>query len=233
MVTYSHAHYVLRATGFMGSSAATQLDEWSAGFRLARPAADVAFPVDLTSFLESVAPAISTFHSSAGASASFICHLAELTIARVGTDGKYSPAAQETTRHAYGTPVAGNGTPAHPWSTACVMSLRTVFPRGIASNGRTYWPALAMPLDGSTGRLSSTSQTNFVTAAKTMLDAINTRAEIDLGSDTRVAVVGATGVSGPARSAPVVSIRADRRLDTIERRENDQPPTWLEVALDV
>lgn len=231
MANYAHAHFVFRILGHFGNNATTVRDYWSTGFRLGSIGSDAPSGIDLVPFLESVATPVATFHGSNGALVGTNCWLSELTIARVGVDGKYNPAQQETTRRLYGTPTAGIAQPVHPWSNAMVISLRTAYPRGIASNGRSYYPATGFPIDSGTGRAAQSHVAGFVAAMKTMLDAINSAAQTQIGATTRVIVAGQTGKTGAARNAWVTSIRADGRMDSIERRENDQATAWEEDAL--
>lgn len=231
MASYNRAHYVFRILGHFGPNATTAREQWSTGFRLGLIGTDVSLNTDLEPFLETVATPIATFHGSNGALVGSNCWLSELTIARVGLDGKYAPAAQETTRRAYATPTAGIAQPVHSWNSAMVISLRTAFPRGIASNGRTYYPATGIPIDSGTGRVGDAHVTGFVAAAKTMLDAVNTAAGNLLEPLVRVGVFGQDGLTGSARVGWVERIRCDNRLDSIERRENDQPSVWQETAL--
>lgn len=231
MVTYNRAHYVFRINGHFGANAATFRDFWSTGFRLGNIGADAPLGVDLSPFLESVAPAIETFHTDSASMVGTNTFLDELTIARVGHDGKYEPTTQETTRRKYATPRAGQFAGTQPWSSALVMSLRTGFPRGIASNGRTYWPCTALSIESATGRVNQGSVTAWVALAKTMIDSINTAAGNMISPLVRVGVFGADGKTGPARAGWVERIRVDLRADTIEKRENDEPPVWTEVAL--
>ena len=231
MVHYSRAHYVFRILGFFGSSSTTQTEQWSTGFRLGQLASDVPVGVSLVPFLETVSGAIAAFHSSSSSYSSSNSFLKELTIARVGLDGKYDPESQQTTRRPYSPIIAGVSTAVHPWTTATVISLRTGFPRGIASNGRTYWPTPAANIEPTTGRVHPTAQNNFAAAAKTMIDAINTAANSQIGTLVRVGVMGADGKTGSARVGHVDRIRVDDRLDSIERRENDKPVAWVEKTI--
>lgn len=186
---------------------------------------------DVTAFLGVAAAAIQTFHSAAGTKVGSTCWLTELTMARVGLDGKYDPTTQSTSRYTYATAVAGGGSALHPWNTAMVISLRTSIPRGIASNGRVYWPSLAMPINTLTGRIGNSDVINFITAAKTLFNALNTAATANLTVETKVIVAGAAGKTGPANTAYVTGLRADDRLDTIERRENQQPAVYQSVTI--
>jgi len=232
VVTYAGAHYVLRINGTFGATAATVSDRWSTGFKLGDVlGTDVPGPGGLSAFLEAIRPSIQTFHTSTAVNSGTMCFLTDLTAARVGTNGKYDPVTQETTRYQYGAPVAGAGAIIHPWNTALVISLRTSFPRGIASNGRTYYPTTALPITPGTGRLATLVVSNFVDAAKVLVNAINNGAAAHLGAGTRVAVVGANGKTGNARTALVTKIRADDRFDSIERRENNLPSNYYSVTI--
>jgi hypothetical protein len=64
-----------------------------------------------------------------------------------------------------------------------------------------------------------------------MINAINAAAGTSLDPNLRIAVVGASGLSGPARNGYVDRVRCDNRVDSIERRENDQPSAWVEQTL--
>lgn len=230
-VHYAFAHYVFRVLGFFGPNATSPKETWSTGFRLANPSSDVLTAVSYTAFLESVQGAIATYHGGSGPMAGTKTFLSELTIARVGTDGKYNPDTMQTWRRPYTTPVAGTSVPLGPWSQSMVLSLRTAFARGIASNGRTYWPAVGMPLQESTGRIYSGDVDRFLTNSKTLVQAINSAAQAELGSNVKVSVVGADGKTGAARTAHVTSLRADDRCDAIERRENDQQSAYTTITI--
>jgi hypothetical protein len=232
---YEREHLLLKAVGHFGSSS-SPLDQWSTGLRLAVVGGTPPATGGLVSFLENISVPFQTFHQDSTTAASTVCFLDELTVAHIGLDGKYASEFTETVRRPYGSPVQGTGTATHPWNTAHVISLRTLKKRGLASNGRMYYPALGMLLTGATGRLGSSAVLNRVDAAKTLFDAVNVAAQ-SASSGLRIHVLSkgsknpATGGFGTGWSALVTSIRCDARLDSIERRENQQPPTWTSANL--
>jgi len=186
----------------------------------------------MTTFLESISTPVQTFHSAVGVFAGTTCFLDELTVAHIGLDGKYASDFTETVRRPYTTPVAGGKAATQPWNTAMVVSLRTQKKRGLASNGRMYWPAIGATIQTPTGRISPTDVGTRLAAAKVMFDAINASAQI-ASNGLRIYVLSKgskdpdTGVFGTGWSAVCTEIRSDQRLDSIERRENDQPPVWV------
>jgi len=231
MVTYAHPHYILRVNGHFGSTGTNVADRWSAGLRLGIPNIGVTVGQDLTAFLASAKSVIQTFHTDSRTKSGVTCFLDEVTMARVGTNGKYEPTTQLTARYVYPSPVSGTGVAVHPWNTASVISLRTAIPRGIASNGRMYYPTLVMPVTVATGRIGNADVINFVAGAKDLINGLNTAATANLTVETKVIVAGAAGKTGPANTAYVTGIRADDRLDTIERRENQQASVYQTATI--
>ena len=71
------------------------------------------------------------------------------------------------------TPVAGVGSPVHPFQTSLVVSLRTPGV-GPSSRGRLYWPATGMPLGAADYRVSAANVGGFVTGMKTYLSSMET-----------------------------------------------------------
>lgn len=224
--TYAHPHLVIRFGGHFGQ-AESIFDNWSTGLRLGHPAVATGYnATDLQDLVEAVSAALTTLHGNTSTGASTSCFLDWVTGARVGVNGKYDPATQETVRFDR-TPFAGTGTAHLPFSTAMVCSLRTNFPRGYASNGRIYYPALSIALQDIYGTVDATKTLNRLNAFKTFLDAVNVAAD---AYETGTKVIVASGVA-PGRQAYVTSIRMDGRLDAIERRENDQPAEYQTATL--
>lgn len=62
---------------------------------------------------------------------------------------------------------------------------------------------------------------------KTFADALNTAANT-YSAGTRLLVASAVG---GGLHVPVTSVRSDERMDSIERRENDQPSIYSSVNL--
>lgn len=226
-VNYDRTSIKLRMLGHFGTSG-TVSDSWSTGLRLAVVGGANVSTGDLTAFLESISGPVQTFHASSPAFNGTNCYLDELTAAHIGTNGKYVSSSELTTHRVYTTPVAGTGSPIHPWNTALVTSLRTLQARGLASNGRMYWPNTAIAVQTNTGRTGTL--TSYVGAVKTMLDAINVAAQ-SYQSGLRIHVLGYSAKTGQNFTSLVTNIRADNRLDSIERRENQQAPIWATAAL--
>lgn len=154
------------------------------------------------------------------------CHFLYATVARIGEDGKYLPTDQLTTV-SVGASQAGGGTPTQPWNTSLSFGLRTDAPRGRASNGRVYVPMLAPTVSASTGRVAAANVNGRVAAFVTFLQAVNAAAAAyDLG-----AAVCVMSNIGAGTTRVVTAVRSDERLDSIERRENDQPPVYTTVSL--
>ena len=225
-MAYASNQLRLRISGHFGTSGSV-LDRWSTGLRLAISGGGTVVAGDHTVFLEAISSAVSSFHQNTAVKAGSNCYLDSLSAVVLGTDGKYWGTTAVATVRDYPTPVAGNATGVMPWNTAQVISLRTAFKRGYASNGRMYWPAVAQVLDNGTGRLSTGAVTPILAAAKTMFDAINAAAAVQQAG-LRVHVMSAVG---DGTNAPVTSLRMDTRIDSIERRENQQPAVWTSTNL--
>lgn len=222
-MVYPHEHLLIRFNGHFGTAIAFS-DRWSASIRFGlanqAPAYD---PVKLQTFVNACQAAANTFHAAANVYTGTNAYLDYVSGAQIGVSGRYEPGSQLTVNSPINT-TAGVTTPVLPWNTAAVISLRTQFPRGRASNGRVYWPCLAAPVAAATGRVSLTTRLN---AFKTFLDACNTAANTYW---TGMRAVVASNVGG-GLITPVLTIRTDDRLDSIERRENDQPATWATASL--
>ena len=219
-MVYPATHILLRFQGHFGSSGSA-VDKWSSGVRLGIPGTAIVYDAaKLQTLVNAAASAAQTFHPTANVFAGSNTYFDQVTGAQIGASGRYTPDTQQTIFSTY-SPVAGSGTGVLPWNSASVISLRTGRPRGRASNGRMYWPCISMPIQTTTGRILSANVVSRLTAAKTMLDAINTAANV---YQTGMRIIVASNV-GIGDSAFVTSIRADDRIDSIERRENDQPST--------
>lgn len=198
------------------------------GLRFGVIGADVHFDsTALQAFVDSAANAFQTFHALSANGVGTTCFLSWVTGARVGLDGKYLPAAQTTRRKDIVSPVAGHGTPALPFNSALVVSLRTALPRGYASNGRMYYPAIAVGVAAGTGRVLSSHTTPRANGAKALFDGLNVAAAA-YATNMRLCVMSTVG-SGLA--ATVTSVRVDDRTDSIERRESRIQSTWTTATL--
>lgn len=214
---YSRPFVKIRIQGTLGASALAPVENWSTGFNIIPTGGGSTDPANLLAYLTSIQGAVSTFHAAANAKVGSSCWLTKLTAAYIGVDGKYVLGSlQPTTVYTYGTPVAGNGTVIHSFSTALVTSLRSLRLRGPASHGRMYYPATAMTVQSTDGTVSSASLALYVPLVKTLIDAANSSAASVLGTGSRVSLVSKVG-SGA--DAVVTSIMVDQKLDQMESRE--------------
>ena len=225
-MNYTTPFLYFRAGGHFGDSN-QQLDHWSIGLKFASPPVPVPYdPAELATFVDTTLVALQAFHANVGSYVGNQVFLDWASGARVGTDGKYDPLDQET----YVTeisPLAGGQTQIHPWNTALVISLRTARPRGLASNGRCYYPALGLGVAASSGRAAGANVQARLDLFRTFINAANAAAS-DYAIGTRLCVM--SGIRTGATEV-VTSIRSDTRFDSIERRENDLPPDWKEASI--
>lgn len=225
-MVYPVEHILLRFNGHFGSLSAIT-DKWSVGMRFGKAVSAPAYdPAKLQTLVNAAQTAANTFHGASGSFTGTTTFLDYVAGAQIGVLGRYTPTTQLTIVSPT-TSTAGFGTLTCPWNTASVISLRTAIPRGRGSNGRIYWPATAAAVTASTGRVASATVQARVNLFKTFVDALNAAANTyDPG--TRLLVASAVG---GGVHAPVTSIRSDDRLDSIERRENDQASIWSTAAI--
>lgn len=220
-------HLLIRFQGHFGASGTTVVDRWSCGLRFGfTNLAPVYDSGKLQTFVNACQTAGNTLMGAVNTNAGTNTWLDQVTGAQIGVLGRYQPTTQLTIISP-SSPTAGIGSPINPWNTAHVISLRTSRPRGPGSNGRVYWPCQALGVAAGTGRLTPTQVTNRLTNFKTFLDACNVAAN---SYSTGMRLLVASAVGGGAH-VPVTSIRADDRLDSIERRENDQASVYQTTTL--
>lgn len=225
-MVYPHEHILIRFHGHFGTSTSF-VDEWSAGVRMGFPNLAPIFDTGKLQTLVNAADAAArVFHANANALVGTNCYFDYASGAQIGVSGRYTPSSQQTILST-STPTAGTGTPTQPYNAALVTSLRTAIPRGRGSNGRVYWPCLAPAISATTGRMLDGNVAGRLAPFKTFLDALNTAAN---AYSAGMKVVVASNVGG-GLITPVTSIRADGRLDSIERRENATPSTWSTATL--
>lgn len=225
-MSFDRSFLYLRIIGHFGQATAFS-DFWSVGLKLANAGGSPAPVAGYSGFLTGIKSAVQAFHIASATGVGNACFLDELTVARIGEDGHYDPDTQDTTHELYAPAIVGTGTTALPWSTALVTSLRTPRPRGIASNGRFYYPCGTLVVATTTGRLGTTQVTNYLNAAKALFDSINAQGAA-LSPAVKVHVMSQ---KGSGLSANVVTLRADGRLDQQERRENNTPSVYSSVSL--
>lgn len=226
-MAFTNAHLYVRLNGGFGASVAALTDKWSTGFRVGIPTQDSRYDAPaLQTFANSVHTAAQTLHSSTGMRCGTTCFFQNVSVARVGEDGKYNPAGQLTV-YSVGTPTQGSQAGTQPWTASLSFGLRTAAPRGHASNGRAYYPMLAATIDQTTGRVNASEVTNRLNAFRTFINAVNTAALVyEPASGVQV-----MSQVGDGKSERVLALRADSRLDAIERRENDAPSSYTTVNL--
>lgn len=216
-VTYASPFVLTTVEGNFGT--APILEQWRATWKIPVPSGAVPNGAAILTYLTAIKTAVQTFHTGA-VSSGLPAQLVSLAGAVIGTDGKYlGGGAQETERYTYPSTVGGSGTPIHPFDAALCVSLRSTNARGRASRGRFYWPALAHPLGTTDGLVTPTNHTNLLTAAKVLIDAINTQANTILGPSAYVSVMSGLG-SGT--SAVVESVSIGRKLDHMSSRTAKQ-----------
>lgn len=224
---YAEPYLYLRALGVFGAAATSPVESWGVGFKFRHPEAPPS-SASLSAFLETASVPLANFHISA-VRAGANCFLTELTAAMIGTDGKYLGGGTQQTRHYfYGSPPVGISTSSAPWTQALVLSLRTQISRGPGSNGRIYYPAPALTVDGPTGTLTTTQVNGILPAAKALLDGLNSAKQATMPSTGGLAVMSNVG-TGVA--ATVTAVRIGRRLDRQERRENDVSEGYISTNL--
>lgn len=230
-MNYGKRSILIRAGGFFGGDPGSQMDQWSSGLKLANSLTALTYDATkLQTLVDAAVTPFKNFHGNVGSYVGTNVYLTYVTAAMLGSDGKYDPPDQDTIRADF-TPYAGATTPVHPWNTALVISLRTAYPRGLASNGRVYYPCLGLGVSAATGRAAPTSVDNRIAQFKILIDSLNTLAA-NYQTGTRVHVMSGGSVTGaPGRSADVQTIRSDTRFDSIERRENEQPAQWSQAAI--
>jgi len=225
-MVYAQEHILLRFNGHFGTTGGVA-DRWSVGVRLGQASLPTIYDAAKLQTLATAADAAArVFHAAAGTKAGTSCFFDQVAAACIGPSGRYVPPGALTILGPTGSS-PGTGTPVLPWNSAMTLSLRTAISRGRGSNGRIYWPALAMPIVATTGRVLTADVVARMGAAKTFLDALNTAAN-SYFAGTRVIVASNVGAG---INAAVTAVRSDDRIDSIERRENDQPPVYSSAAL--
>jgi hypothetical protein len=225
-MVYVLNHILLRFNGHFGTASGI-VDKWSVGMRFGLTASEPIYDVaKLQTFVNAANTLAQTFHAGGSSGTGTSTYYDYCSGAQIGVLGKYSPVGQLTVLSP-SSATAGTGTPIHSWDTASVFSLRTATPRGRGSNGRVYWPCQALAINPTTGRVTSGLMPARVGLFKTFADGLNAAANA-YSPGTRLLVASAVG---GGFNAVVTAVRADDRLDSIERRENAQPSVWSSAAL--
>lgn len=225
-MTYSSRFVQIRFLGYLGNNTSIP-ERWQAGLKL--PLGVSPSSSQLTSFLQAIKTPTTTFHTTAGNGVGSNVFFTEMTAAYIDTDGKYvGGGAQSTVHEPVVSQPTGAGSGTLPWSTSMVISLRTQFSRGLASNGRVYWPCLGLPVTATTGLWSTTAGTSWANSAKTWIDAINTAAASTLSTSQKISVMSQVGTG---TLAPVTQVRCGLKPDRQERRERDLDEGYIYATL--
>lgn len=110
-----------------------------------------------------------------------------------------------------------------PGQNTVAISLRTALARGRAHAGRFYAPTGAITITGTDGRISGIDATSLATAARAMVNGINTA----LAGQGQVVVFSKIGQS----VQPVTAIRVGRVIDTMRSRRASLPEDASQVNL--
>ena len=167
-----------------------------------------------------VLTALTTFFTGSG----LIQAGAQLTAVKlneIGTDGRYTQ--PQTVLHEFVPPIAGNSTTnPRPPQVALAVTLDTDARRGLAHAGRFFLPLPAGNIS-TDGRLSTASQSDYLTAARTLLDDINDAVPGYL--------VGITSNVGAGEQRYVRQVRVGRAVDTVRSRRTSIPEDYQDLPL--
>jgi hypothetical protein len=207
--------------GHFGASTTNIVERWTAGLHLTKNGGVIGGTSELSSFLTNIRTAAIAYHSDSGVGAGVSAYLDSISGAYIGTDGKYALGAlQSTTTVALTTSTPGAGSAQNPWSTAGVLTLRSLLTRGPASHGRCYWPAVGQPTTSTTGVVATGTVNGWSATAATFLNAVNAVAATNFGTGTNIGLVS-NKLSG--FQSPVTKVGIGQKLDSMESRERDIP----------
>lgn len=225
---YAEPYVYLRALGTFGSTAGANLEQWGIGLKFRHPGAAPSVGA-LQAFAETAAVPFSAFHTDATVGSGSSCWLKEITVAFIGTDGKYvGGAAQRTTRHTLATPSQGQGGIGAPFTQALVYSLRTLLGRGPGSNGRMYYPALGNGVVSGTGRVAPATASGAAAKAATLFSQLNAAAKANLVGTGGLSVMSSVG---PGVAATVTSVRVGDKMDRQESRERQMVEVYVSASV--
>lgn len=215
-VTYGSNHLLFRWGGNFGVLDTDTIEAWSCGVRIfigPGPFTEAA----KSTFLTSVQAAVDAFHVHIQASHAGTAWLKKLTAAYIGVDGHYVGGdTQPTTQYIYAAPKKGTGVSDLPYSHATAYTLRSDLPRGRGHVGRFYMPS-GMRVDTS-GRYTAAAALNGATAAKTLIDALNTTARTTWSPASAVSIFSGLGTG---QIGTVMAVGVGRAPDTQRRRDNN------------
>lgn len=213
-MAYPSAHHLLSFGGTLPGD-----ESWTMGLRLAGigspdQAAELALA---TTVSEAMATKWATMTSING-----VVRLAWLKLNKIGVDGKY--ANGWTTRVDYTAPgiSSGNGSSQYPNQVSLVASLTTNTARGLAHQGRLYFPIPSPPVVAD-GRISAGEALEALNQITDFLDVVN------------AASGGSVIVASKERSGDqhtVTGVRVGRVLDTMRSRRTSLAEEYQNLPTD-
>lgn len=224
-MAFTEEHCLVRAVGSFGPNETDEREIWTCGWRV-DIGTDTSSEDKKVAFLATIQDAVRNFHAAPPVAAHQYSYLQKLTAAYIAPDGRYlGREAQTTTEYIYASPAAGASTIPASWDTARTYTLRTLLPRGRGSVGRFYWPCGAAVL--STGLWPDPDIPNAATAAKGLLDAMNSAAATVWTGSTGVRVYSYIGNN----SNKVVRVEVGHAPDTQRRRTRSLLETYAGADL--
>lgn len=229
-MAYSKDFIRVAVRGYLGNST-TPTEKFQWGFKVKTESVGYVGITPIATFISNIRNPIQTFHQNTTLRTGTTAFLIDVTGAQINVDGKYEGlGAQQTVVVPFTSPIPGSGTTTNPFSTACVLSLRSsVLSRGHGSHGRCYVPLLGLGVDTVDGTWGTTFATTVATAAGTMFSAINTAAAATSG-------LQADGVYNMSPIGSGIHVKVDRVLvgkkpDRQERRERDIQEAWAAATV--
>nr|CRY96451.1 hypothetical protein [uncultured prokaryote] len=194
-MAYPAAHSIITFSG----PAYGDLEQWATGVRLRRTTPPTVEQV------EAAGEAFIAFMNNAELQGSSAAKMQSAKWAPQTVEGKYGDG--QAVEHLFSNRTIGQNA-SMPAQIAVVISLRTARPRGRASNGRMYVPALPS-LVANTGKFSAADATDIAVAGSTMIGAIGE------ALDTECVVASAVGTG---LLETITGVRVGRVPDTQRRR---------------
>lgn len=199
-----------------GGGAWSNNEIWQCGLRLSSAEAPSSSQVD--AWVAGVTAYMTTVQNT---------HVLEwLKWAPIGTDGKYldAPDIIERDMHIVGS----NGKSFRfPGQVSAVVTMRSAKKRGSATHGRFYPPTQPVFVD-TDGRIQAGDKDALATAAKTLVNAINSAAA---DGKHEVSLCSPGGKKTTPDQQKVVSVGVGRVLDTQRRRRSALPEERADVPL--
>lgn len=169
-----------------------------------------------------VITAVQTFHQSSAVALGSGVTLDAIKLNEIGVDGRYTNSSA-TVEHFFDPPEGAAGTIQLPPQCATAVSLLTGKTRGLAHRGRFYVPRLGRTV-GTDGRLTTSDQSDLLTAAAAMVGSLNTA----LGPDY---VCGVVSDRRTGAQQVVTELAVGRVVDTIRSRRRKLVEDYVSAPL--